>query len=219
MSLFGAIIGGIAGGPIGWIVGDQLSGPEHSVGTRVDSETPSFGPAKAPPPPFTGQGTSGDDVVHISMVRNGDIKQYFVEINGELYTVSKEQLESTVFDLGGGDDKLIVDPNVDANITARGGNGDDLMIGGGGDDRFDGGSGDDRLIGRDGNDTLKGGSGDDYLRGDRGRDDLDGGGGTNTVLRDMADVNAEFVLRSPQSLAHAGTVTSVTISEPRRYGG
>ena len=219
MSLFGSIVGGVLGGPIGAFVGDQLSGPDTAVGTGPSGETPWFGPGAPPPPPFTGQCTSGDDVVHISMVRNGDIKNYFVEINGELFTVSKEQLESTVFDLGGGDDKLIVDPNVDANITARGGSGDDVMIGGSGDDRFDGGSGDDRLIGRDGNDTLNGGAGDDYLRGDRGRDNLDGGAGTNTVLGDIVDFTAEFVLRNPQMLGHLGAATSVTNAEPRRYGG
>lgn len=193
MSIFGAIIGGIVGGPIGAFVGDKLSGGQSVVGT---------GPAlPEEPPPFTGQGTSGDDVVHIrrvALANLGGNGLYDVEINGQHWIVSKEQLEATVFDLGSGDDKLFVDADVDANITARGGSGDDTMIGGKGNDRFDGGSGDDELIGRDGNDSLKGGSGDDKLRGDGGRDDLDGGSGNNKVLHDIADFTADIALRNPK---------------------
>jgi Ca2+-binding RTX toxin-like protein len=83
--------------------------------------------------------------------------------------MTKAELEATDFQLGDGNDTLIVDADVEANITAHGGNGDDTMIGGKGNDRFDGGAGDDRLIGGAGRDTLVGGS------------------GNNTVIRDFAD--------------------------------
>ena len=164
---------------------------------------------------------SGDDNVHISKAPGllGALGLYEVNINGNVQFMTKQQLENTNFHLGAGNDTLVVDSNVTADIHADGGKGNDVMIGGSGDDRFDGGSGNDRLIGRDGNDTLKGGGGDDYLRGDRGRDNLDGGGGTNTVLGDIADFTAEFVLRNPQMLGHLGTVSTVTNAEPRRYGG
>jgi Ca2+-binding RTX toxin-like protein len=148
------------------------------------------------PPPFTGKGTSGDDNVHISKANGifGALGFYDVEMNGQHHLMTKEQLESTVFDLGSGDDRLTVDSNVDANITAKGGSGDDTMIGGKGNDNFDGGSGDDTLIGGAGNDKLKGGSGDDYVRGDAGHDSLDGGSGNNQVVHDWAD----FVFPLPQ---------------------
>jgi hypothetical protein len=41
------------------------------------------------------------------------------------------------FNLGAGDDKLIVDDDVGAIITAHGGSGDDFTAGGKGNDRFE----------------------------------------------------------------------------------
>lgn len=198
MSIYGAIIGGIVAGPIGAFIGDQVSGPESVIGTG--STEPTYPPFSAdpPPPPFTGQGTSGNDVVHISKVTLAGTPGYDVEINGQHYVVSKEKLESTVFDLGGGDDKFIVDADVDANITVRGGSGDDTLVGGKGNDRLIGGSGDDVLIGGEGDDSLSGDGGDDYLRGDGGTDSLDGGLGSNRVLRDFADFASPIELANPK---------------------
>jgi len=134
-------------------------------------------------------GTSGDDNVHISKAGGllGALGYYDVEINGKHQLMSKSQLEHTDFQLGSGDDKIVVDSNVTANITAHGGSGDDTMIGGSGNDNFDGGSGDDKIYGGAGKDTLKGGSGDDYLNGGAGKDTMDGGSGNNTVKHDLAD--------------------------------
>jgi Ca2+-binding RTX toxin-like protein len=202
MSIFGAIVGGIVGGPIGVILGDKFSGGETVVGT---------GPGMpAVPPPFTGEGTSGDDIVRIRRSTTAILADllYDVEINGQHYIVSQQELESTVFRLGGGDDQLLVDPDVKASITARGGDGDDTMIGGTGNDRFDGGSGDDVLIGRDGNDSLRGGSGDDDLLGDRGCDVLDGGSGSNNVLRDVADFTAPIAMRNPKLFVDYADIVS-----------
>src|SRR5262249_12454819 len=50
----------------------------------------------------------------------------------------------------------------------------------------DGGDGDDVLIGGDGADTLRGGAGDDVLIGGLGADVLDGGTGDNVVLDSFA---------------------------------
>jgi Ca2+-binding RTX toxin-like protein len=96
--------------------------------------------------------------------------------------VTKEQLEATVFNLKGGNDTLIVDANVDADITALGGSGNDYTVGGAGHDKFDAGSGDNRLFGGDGNDSLRADSGNDFLDGGAGHDALDGGAGSNWVI-------------------------------------
>ena len=48
---------------------------------------------------------------------------------------------------------------------------------------LDGGPGDDILIGGDGNDILTGGPGDDVLIGGPGNDTLDGGGGGDVVIQ------------------------------------
>lgn len=94
-----------------------------------------------------------------------------------------------------GDDILIV---ADADLTAVGGLGDDVITDFGGLSRFDGGEGNDLLdgdthgdtlaggadndavLGGSGNDVMDGGLGDDRLIGEAGRDQMTGGGGKDT---------------------------------------
>ncbi len=71
---------------------------------------------------------------------------------------------------------------VNGNGTAKGGAGDGLIVGGGGDDKLFGGSGDDVLQGNGGDDTLYGGTGDDILRGGAGADTLYGGAGDDVLV-------------------------------------
>ena len=211
MSLLGTIIGGALGGPFGAWAGDSLSNDHTSVGT---------GPV--PPGDTSGlfmqdlidsmpidKGTDGADTLHISNAEMPDTLPgsfFDVELNGRHKIMSKAELEATTFDLRGGDDTLIVDPNVVANITARGGSGDDTMTGGAGNDRLDGGSGDDRIFGGAGNDRLTGGSGDDYLNGGAGKDILSGGSGDNTIVPDLADfVSSLATVRNPAFLSVPGS--------------
>ena len=49
-----------------------------------------------------------------------------------------------------------------------------------------GGDGDDVLVGSAGNDVLTGGNGDDVLLGNGGVDVLDGGPGNNTVIQGLS---------------------------------
>ena len=58
----------------------------------------------------------------------------------------------------------------DETGTINGGNGNDLLVGGTGNDTINGGNGDDNLDGGTGNDTLIGGSGNDLLTGGKGAD-------------------------------------------------
>src|SRR5512139_2977685 len=55
----------------------------------------------------------GDDTVHISKAEGlaGLLGLYKVEINGQTQYMTKQQLENTQFNLGRGNDKLIVDSN------------------------------------------------------------------------------------------------------------
>jgi Ca2+-binding RTX toxin-like protein len=143
--------------------------------------------------PNTVYGTSGDDNVHISKAPGllGALGLFEVDVNGHKQFMTKDQLEHTDFKLGAGNDTLVVDGNVNANITAHGGSGNDVMIGGNGNDHFDGGAGNDILAGRGGNDCLDGGrgndillggNGNDVLRGGRGNDYLGGGNGNDVLL-------------------------------------
>jgi Ca2+-binding RTX toxin-like protein len=126
-------------------------------------------------------GTNGNDNVHISKAPGllGALGYYAVEVNGHTQYMTGQQLAKTDFQLRGGNDTLVVDSNVNIGITAHGGDGNDVMIGGNGNDHFDGGCGNDIIAGRGGNDCLDGGNGSDWLFGGAGRDTLRGGNGND----------------------------------------
>lgn len=85
---------------------------------------------------------------------------------------------------GGGDDTLV--GNAAANALS-GNAGDDRLKGGDGSDRLDGGAGRDRLYGGTGRDNLKGGGDNDLLFGGGGRDTLNGGTGVDRLWGDGGD--------------------------------
>jgi VCBS repeat-containing protein len=69
------------------------------------------------------------------------------------------------------------------NVTARGGNGNDLYIAPAGRDaRYSGANGDDRAFGSTGADFLNGDNGNDYLSGGAGADHLSGGYGSDVLF-------------------------------------
>jgi Ca2+-binding RTX toxin-like protein len=70
----------------------------------------------------------------------------------------------------------------EGNDTLYGGDGDDILSGGMGRDRLVGGEGADLLFGGAGDDWLAGGGGADLLSGDDGNDRLDGGADGDFVL-------------------------------------
>ena len=80
----------------------------------------------------------------------------------------------------------------------------------------DGGDGDDVLIGGNGGDTLLGGAGDDVIIGGPGADTIDGGTGDNVVI-DSAnvaaanDVSSATVVGAKWLKAHARTVKGKTV--------
>ncbi len=79
-----------------------------------------------------------------------------------------------------GDDLLIGD--LSAAVTADGGAGVDIVVGGGSADSLAGGAGDDHLSGAGGNDALNGGAGDDHLDGGGSNDVLSGGLGNDSYV-------------------------------------
>lgn len=79
---------------------------------------------------------------------------------------------------GGGADRLY---SKAGNDRVSGGGGDDYISGGLGNDQVYGGTGSDILLGLSGNDRVYGGGGRDYLDGGAGADTMDGGGGDDVV--------------------------------------
>jgi Ca2+-binding RTX toxin-like protein len=132
----------------------------------------------------TVRGTSGDDVVHISKADGlaGLLGMLEVSINGKTQLMTQQQLEHTKFKLGDGNDTLLVDDDVTANIEADGGKGNDILIGGSGNDTLRGGKGDDIILGRGGDDTLRGGKGNDIVLGGCGNDEIKGKRGSDWLF-------------------------------------
>jgi len=93
-----------------------------------------------------------------------------------------------VIDASINNDLVLVNANVDVDLTIRGGDGNDRLYSGSGDDELRGEAGDDmlfgmggddKLSGQAGNDVLAGGAGNDWINGNDGRDILIGGVGSD----------------------------------------
>ncbi len=97
--------------------------------------------------------------------------------------------------------------------NAKGGAGDDRIVGnqaanvlsgGGGNDWISGGAGNDTLFGGDGSDVLVGGDGDDQFDGGAGNDTIEGGSGSNTAHYRLARSNYQVTLNADMSLTVIG---------------
>ena len=107
-----------------------------------------------------------------------------------------------------GNDRLTVnalagDDVVDASALAAGA----MLL------TLDGGAGDDVLIGGAGNDTLLGGEGDDVLIGGPGLDTLDGGPGDDVVIQGafLDSVTSASAAGSKWLATHASVVNGRTV--------
>ncbi|MDB9445225.1 Calx-beta domain-containing protein, partial [Anabaena sp. CS-542/02] len=80
---------------------------------------------------------------------------------------------------GAGDDRLYGE---EGNDILNGDAGNDALYGGNGNDIISGGTGDDILYGEEGNDTLNGDAGNDALYGGNGDDTLNGGTGDDILF-------------------------------------
>ncbi len=70
-----------------------------------------------------------------------------------------------------------------------GGNGDDLIFGGGGNATIDGGDDKDFIFGGTGNDSIEGGSGEDIIIGGQDQDIISGGNGNDVIFGDYNNSN------------------------------
>ncbi|MBR0716797.1 calcium-binding protein [Bradyrhizobium liaoningense] len=107
--------------------------------------------------------TAGDDVITVTN-------------NNGVVTVTGLKEEVKISNFGAGDRLVINGLGGDDVITASGLGNSGLQL------TANGGDGDDILIGSAGNDVLSGGNGDDVLIGGGGIDVLDGGPGSNVVI-------------------------------------
>src|SRR5262245_31881550 len=83
---------------------------------------------------------SGDD--KISVKKTGP-DEYEVNVNGQKFTLSKEEMKNLTIKGGSGNDSIYIDPSVDVAINVDGGSGDDQIENHANGTHITGGSGND----------------------------------------------------------------------------
>lgn len=136
-------------------------------------------------------GGSGSDVVNISTPYRGGIT---VTRNSFTETFSTSGITKIVFYGNAGDDSFTNGTSLpcevyggDGNDTLSGGRGNDFIIGGYGQDTIRGNAGDDVLWGSGGSDDIRGGDGDDVVKGHGGADHLYGENGEDAIYGGSGD--------------------------------
>ena len=124
-----------------------------------------------------------DDTVNITIKEagkdpkptKGDHKIYVVNINGTVLSYDNNTTKQIQINTGGGNDSVNVSGDVKVQLLVDGGEGNDNLNGGKGNDILLGGPGNDTINGREGKDIAIGGGGQDNLTGDQEEDILIGG--------------------------------------------
>lgn len=152
-------------------------------GTGVNQVNLDLGANDGAADTVTINGTGGSDVITVT------------EHDG-IITVSGLGQDINIIDAGAGDRIVINGLDGDDVITASGLHGGIQLV-------ANGGNGDDVLIGGSGNDTLTGGAGDDVLIGGGGQDVLDGGTGNNVLIQGGAAMAAAMLLNQAMAASFA----------------
>jgi len=136
------------------------------------------------------EGTNHSDHVIVSLETGHE--KLDVTVNGETTAFTFAEVKGLVVNGSDGKDSIKVfgDGLITFGCTLNGGNGNDTLMGGAGDDvlsggngkdKMDGGGGNDSMSGGRGNDLLDGAAGDDHMAGGAGNDGLDGGAGDDSM--------------------------------------
>ncbi|MBQ7502706.1 hypothetical protein IJT93_08345 [bacterium] len=142
------------------------------------------------------KGNSSDNNILISQNKNG-IK---VTVDGQSKTFSLTEAKKLIIDGGYGNDRIVCDSSVTANLHIVGGKGNDKIVMGKGNDTVIDNYGANDISGNAGNDTiianqkdylwysktntgnkLDGGAGNDYIEGGKGHDTINGGSGDDVI--------------------------------------
>jgi CSLREA domain-containing protein len=115
-------------------------------------------------------GTSKNDVLIIEP-RPANMTQVRVKATGHLLGIFSSSSFQHIVAYGlDGNDTIVIDPRITQSAIMFGGNGNDTLVGGSGNDQLSGDSGNDSLFGGNGNDSLCGDAGNDFLYGGNGND-------------------------------------------------
>lgn len=134
-------------------------------------------------------GTESADTI---VVRQTALRSVSVTSAGGTKSYNNVSLVSV--DGRGGNDRIYFDTSITdakriAPLSAKlnGGAGNDLIVGGSGNDTINGGAGNDQLYGNSGIDMIEGGDGADRIFGNAGNDILRGGNGEDVIVGGVGD--------------------------------
>lgn len=135
-------------------------------------------------------GTSGNDTVRVTETNVDWLGRFItVNVNGASRQFDAGGITTIAFDGGAGDDSFEL-TGYSLKASAKGGAGNDTLIGSTGNDTLFGGIGNDQIRGGAGNDKLNGETGNDIVRGDAGNDTLYLGQGND---RGFGDAGSDII--------------------------
>jgi Ca2+-binding RTX toxin-like protein len=156
---------------------------------------------------LTVEGTNASDRIALRLqAGQPGILQVDVGDDGSAdFSFQRREISEIAVNAGNGDDSVRIDESNGVfgdtiPTTIDGGNGNDRLVGGAGDETVLGGNGNDSLVGGagagtldggNGNDTLAGGNGAEKLLGGNGNDSIDGNKGNDVAL--MGNGNDTFI--------------------------
>jgi Ca2+-binding RTX toxin-like protein len=148
------------GGADNIVVGDLSGTDVTEVNINLES-APGSGVGDSAADTITINATNGDDVIVVAGDNGGiSILGLAVQVNISGFEAANDRI---IINAGAGDDVVEASGLAVGTITAYGGDGDDVLIGGDGPDTLNGDAGDDVLIGGPGVDILNGGLGDNVV--------------------------------------------------------
>lgn len=114
-------------------------------------------------------------------------------------------------------DDLVIAYNLMNDVSTGAGN--DVIVGGGNEDKLFGGDGTDRLYGQSGNDLVNGGGGNDLVFGGDGNDILLGGGGLNSLYGGSGDDIGRITLASDTQFFYGDLDSDTAVLDFSSYTG
>ncbi|MFO0823670.1 MAG: hypothetical protein U0792_11230 [Gemmataceae bacterium] len=131
-------------------------------------------------------GTGSNDFIRVAFAAPNQLR-VTIPSTGEDVLFDRGQVTTIRVRALGGDDTVVIGPNLQIQAEVRAWTGNDTVLGGGADDTLVGGSGDDNMNGRGGNDTIHGGEDNDSLTGGSGNNDLFGEAGDDRLNGGLGD--------------------------------
>lgn len=174
-----------------WIVGRDLQSDSGGNATFTYSLSSGTGAGPIVNGVLTINGTSAAD--NIILTKESD--DLIVTINGTSNAYATTEFTSISIYSGDGADNVNLSA-IDIGTYVSAGSGDDIIIGGSGNDSLTGGGGKNRMFGGLGDDRINGSSGRDFgygeggndrIYGNDGNDYLDGGGGVDRIYGGLGD--------------------------------